>query len=324
MNKTILTLLMLLSFPTASQAHVKWFVTEPFALHRYGLSDPAVLTWMAIVAVLALIAVLLDRSLFKTATSSECVHYRIYRLFLVLIGASLLATSYMGSVLAAHYTANTQYMMNLQVIQAGIGVLFIFNVQAKASSIVLVLIYLFVGIKVGPIEILDYLNVLGIAAFVYCYNSRDLLRQYALPMLRVLTGAGLVVLALSEKLLNPELATAFLADHQWNFMLNLGLNQYSNALFILSVGFMELLFGVLFILGVVTRINTAVISGFLLTSNMTFFLQDELQMALVEIIGHLPLIAAAIVMVIYGAGTKLRLNPISDVKNNTCLTSVNG
>ncbi|MEH6579592.1 MAG: DoxX family membrane protein [Amphritea sp.] len=118
-------------------------------------------------------------------------------------------------------------------------------------------------------------------------------------------GIALIVLAFTEKLLNPEMAMRFLAEHNMNFMQLMGVEAYSDYLFVLSAGLAEVLFGVVLILGVVTRTNILALACFMVASNTYFFMMGSNFNAVLEFFGHMPIFAAAIIFIIYGAGDKL-------------------
>jgi len=71
---------------------------------------------------------------------------------------------------------------------------------------------------------------------------------------------------------------------------------------------MEVVFGTIMILGTVTRLNTLVLSGFLLLSNITFLVQDKKDEALAELIGHMPVIATAVILITLGYGQRLKVS----------------
>ena len=117
--------------------------------------------------------------------------------------------------------------------------------------------------------------------------------MYALPVLRLGTGATLLVLGFTEKILHPEFGINFLRQYDWNFMQLLGFN-YSDYLFTLSAGSVEALFGLIFILGIVTRLNALVVA--------TFFTIPLFFLGPIELAGHVPHFAAVVLLLIFGAG----------------------
>ena len=75
---------------------------------------------------------------------------------------------------------------------------------------------------------------------------------------------------------------------------------------------MEVVFGCILILGVVTRLNTLVIAVFMLLSNITFMFQSNQPAALIELIGHLPIIASAVILLFLGYGQRLKVTTLFD------------
>ena len=96
------------------------------------------------------------------------------------------------------------------------------------------------------------------------------------------------------------LGQAFIANYQWNFMPALGFDWYTDQLFVLSAGAMEVVFGTILILGVVTRLNILVVAVFMLASNITFLVFGQNDHALMELVGHMPIIATAVILLLLG------------------------
>ena len=90
----------------------------------------------------------------------------------------------------------------------------------------------------------------------------------------------------------------------------LGFAWYDDQLFVLSAGVMEVVFGVVLILGVVTRLTTLVVAGLMLLSNAVFILTGRSEEALIELVGHMPVIATAVILLLLGYGQRWKLaNP---------------
>ena len=106
----------------------------------------------------------------------------------------------------------------------------------------------------------------------------------ALPVMRVFTGISILWLAFSEKLLNPQLAAAFLHDRpEFNFMRLVGFNWFTDEFFTYAAAAVEATVGVLLIAGVLPRI---VILFMWVPFNIAIpFLPPE------ELLGHLPILA---------------------------------
>ncbi len=129
-------------------------------------------------------------------------------------------------------------------------------------------------------------------------------KPYSVDSLRIFTGISLVTLGFSEKLFGALYGQAFLANYQWNFMTLLGFDLFNDRLFVLSAGVCEVILGIILILGTTTRLTMLAISGLMLTSNIVFILQGNNKAALVEFVGHLPIIGTALVLILLGYGQR--------------------
>ena len=121
--------------------------------------------------------------------------------------------------------------------------------------------------------------------------------RWALPALRISTGAAILVLAFTEKLLNPALARAFLTAYPtFNFMHLAGFTWFSDDLFITAAAVVEATVGILLIAGVLPRV---VILLMWVPFNAAIpFLPP------VELLGHLPILAVMYVVFLQGVGTE--------------------
>ena len=88
----------------------------------------------------------------------------------------------------------------------------------------------------------------------------------------------------------------------------LGFDWYSDQLFVLSAGMMELVIGVIILIGVITRLTTFVLAAFMFASNVTFLVTGRSDEALSEMIGHMPIIATAIILLLLGSGRGMKLH----------------
>ena len=79
----------------------------------------------------------------------------------------------------------------------------------------------------------------------------------------------------------------------------LGFEHFTNYYFGLYAGVVEVLFGVFFVLGLVTRTTTVALAVFLVT---TLYLLGP-----IELVGHLPHFSIAVVLFVLGSGTRLSL-----------------
>lgn len=308
-------------FPAQAAAHVKWFA-RPDASHagpitQFSIAEPAVQAWIAVILVCVVAALLMDR--FLPAAPRELISFahrrqnEIADLFQVLIGVALLVTAVKGAILAPHLHGTAWTGLLLRFVQGTIGVLLIANKAVRAAAAAMVLLFLASAGLFGFVSSLEYFNFLGVALFLL-FSSFPVdgrlgkrLRPYAAPLLRVHLGVALGVVAWTEKLIDPALAASVLEQHQLNFMKAIGLDAFSDRLFVLCAGCSELIFAVIFLLGLVTRMNTMALVMFLVSSNLYFFAAGKTDEGFLELTGHLPLFAIALMLFVQGSGTRLRL-----------------
>jgi len=293
---------------STARAHVKWFVPldaqPPADFQWYHFSDTAVQFWLVIALLLITLSVYLDTRLPEVKLHSRRWRNALELALRVLTGLSILAAAITGTLIAPHYPVLGFYGHALLVLEAVTAALLL-TPLIRHAGILLIILYAGVALQVGW-QILEYLNVAGVGGYLLLRHWHDerkvVLETYAVPVLRIATGIALVTLGFSEKLLRPDYAEDFVQTYMWNFMYNLGVESYTDHLFVLSAGTMEVVFGIILILGTTTRMNILVVSAFMLTSNFTFFIEGHPQEALTEIIGHLPIIAIALVCLTLGSG----------------------
>lgn len=302
--------------PSSGRAHVRWFVDNENPnvanFEPYALSDPIVLTWIAIALVLIVVAIVLDTKLPSFPIVDTKIRHDVMELMRILAGMSLLLTAYDGALIAPHLVASGGFGLALVFLQAVIGLLLLSNHFLHYASILIFVLFIGMIAQFGFLAAFEYVNIIGIALFLFfnyfpSESIREQLKPYSVDALRIFTGIALVVLGVSEKLYGAILGQAFIAEYNWNFMPALGFEFFDDRLFVLSAGVMEVVFGVILICGVVTRLNTLVIAGFMLMSNVVFLLQERKEDALIELIGHLPVIATALILLLLGYGQRLKI-----------------
>lgn len=302
--------------PLVASAHVKWFVpTAVPPVSSYSLADWQVYFGVIVSAGLAALALFLERRLpWPSAhVSLRCTAFQpyIYSLFSVVMGSALIIFSILGYIFAPNIVAQGRVGGILLVAQGVIGIGFLLGVFVRFFAIALVGLYSAVSAYFGAYHALDTLDIIGISLFLaivgrpmwtlarssWAQSWWMPFRAYAVPLLRVFTGLNLIVLGFSEKLLRPDLGVAFLALHPWNFMEMAGFSGYTDYWFVFSAGIVEALFGFIFIAGFITRINTAVLS--------VFFITTLILLGPVELIAHLPYFAIVAVLLLSGSGERL-------------------
>lgn len=302
--KTAITTLAisLLVAPMATFAHVKWFVTEPTVqVSPFRIAETAVMVWTACFVLALIVAWVLQRHLTTPARVIEFGRKQkntILWIVNILFGLWLLINSFSGTLFipTLELPDGLQPLLWLQGIT---GVTIAVRQFAHLSSMLLVVLYITGSATIGWLAMTEHLFILGIALWLQLQDEKHPWHDWGLPLLRLSVGISLVVLGFQEKLLQPNLAAEFLSTHNWNFMQTIGMTWFDNRLFILSAGMSEVLFGILFILGLITRLNTLALAVFLLSTAAT--------LGITEVFGHLPIFAVALLFIVYGAGEHLVL-----------------
>lgn len=311
-RKVLRWLGLLFAFGSAgiAHAHVKWFVeTEAIVAQEttfFRLDDPFVLTWLAIIVLVLLVAFLLDLLVpepsKKILKKIESWKPAVFRVFEVVIGVNLLIEAYLGAVIAPPFVADTHFTFLLLGLQIFVGFLLVVGLNVQQAAAALLVLYFGAMVQFGVLPLLDEVFMIGVVAYLFLGHDRpkDWLHQYqeyALPLLRVFTGVSLMILAFTEKFLHPELGLNFLQEHPWNFMQMIGIKEFTDLMFVFSAGSMEFLFGAIMVLGLIPRINMAVTA--------VFFTITIILLGPIEVIGHLPIFVTAMVIVLYGGGERL-------------------
>jgi hypothetical protein len=168
-------------------------------------------------------------------------------------------------------------------------------------------------LEFGVSPVLQRIDLLGLAAFVLVAGpgrwSADLERgaareataaeaARAIWALRVAAGVALIVVAFAEKLGNPDMALAFLADHsQFNVAQLVGL-PLGDLEFARLAGAIEVLFGLLLISGALPQ-AVVLVAGVPFNATLWFF-------GTTELVGHLPVYGAMLVLLVYGSDPQRR------------------
>ena len=308
-------------------AHVKWFVPDEEAVVRamhkgpvYGLFEAPVLVWIGLSLAILAAGSFLDKFLpepAKLAAFARSNEKKALLLFQALIGLFLVYIGLTRNIVLvpeiAAVTAATKLLKGVEIVA---GFLLFTNYAPRAGALLILALYLGATALAGRVFMLENVLLIGIAGFIFVRNCPDgpgleRCRPHSVPFLRVCAGISLSVLAFTDKLLFPELAYSFLSVHHWNFMPLLGFPGFTDQLFILCAGVTELLFGLVFILGYVTRVNAAVMTSFFAMSVIAMGVGSgrwEVE--------DLPIYAVALIMVLYGAGNREAAAPAVNVLVN--------
>jgi hypothetical protein len=176
-------------------------------------------------------------------------------------------------------------------------------------------------IAAGPLGMAEFgfwavaqrIDLLGLAFFILCTGAgrwsadvetgraREAMlvdQARAIWALRVAAGIALIVVAFAEKLATPEMAVQFLADHpELNVAQQVGIGM-SDLEFARVAGGIEVLFGLLLISGALSQ-AAVLIAGIPFNATLWFFGANELM-------GHLPIYGAMLVLLVYGSHPQLR------------------
>ncbi len=295
-------------------AHVKWFAEEVVPVRPYEITDFPVLFSILVVVVLVLIGRYLDRKLTLPHwfhNSIQKVAPWVLSLASIGFGLSFLIFSYYGFIFAPNLIVVGEFGKILLGLQTIAGAMILFGFYERVGGLLLIVLF---GLSIknyGAYEMMDTLEMLGFAFYAMIigrpkwhikeshFFSRILhpLHPYGVSLLRIGTGINLMILGFSEKILSPSLTQDFLSKYDWNFMQNIGFTWFTDYWFAYSAGVAEFLFGLFFLLGLVTRISIVALAVFLVT---TLALLGP-----IELIGHLPHFSIACVLFIFGAGSRM-------------------
>lgn len=326
MNRLIIasTILLLSTLSASANAHVKWFVANEgaFANSKFTLDT------ISLLVVFGAIAFLFIASWVEFVSSPGRAKRLLYtpwlqslHMYSLLQGSVLMLL--LGNIIQGHFIApNIPVEHHSQMepfAQALLIVLLVFSSTLFMFATLLLcgaLIYLY-GFDLA----IDYVFEFAAIAIAVglCAPSQSIFKRfqlsvqqrqlYALTALRFGLGIQLCILTIHDKLLYPGLALQFLADYpHFNFMQLVGFNSFSNLHFVLGAGLAEFCFGILLITNIAQRLATSCICF--------FFLLSGLVLGPAELLGHIPIFAAAIVLLLNPApALNLIKKPPFAVKN---------
>jgi hypothetical protein len=230
------------------------------------------------------------------------------RLLAIHAGVSLLAQAARHTYLVpALALPDSPWGAALAIAEGFLGVWLITGVRIRWAAIAVVVAGPLGAIGYGVVPILERMDLLGVALFLVVLSPGPD-RFGAAPMdhdrielatfsLRALVGGALIVLAFTEKLVNPNLALAFLHRYPaFNLARTLGLD-IGDLTFIRIAGGIELLFGLLILSGTMPQL-VVLLAGIPFNATL-FFLGSA------ELIGHLPVYGAMLALLVYGSSREL-------------------
>ncbi|HJQ09587.1 MAG TPA: hypothetical protein VJ840_01020 [Gemmatimonadaceae bacterium] len=230
----------------------------------------------------------------------------------LVIGVHMGVTLLVSGVSRQLFVPNLELPVNLLggvlgMIEIAIALSFIYGALARPAAAALALTWLIGTIVFGPLRLIEHTEILGIAFFIFATGRGPLafdqafthlnkpvarLIPYAVPVLRVALGIGLTVVALTEKIWNFPMATAFLQDHHFNFFPYIGMTSIDDAKFVMIAGTIELIVGLMLIAGTYVRL---VILITLIPFNLSLPF-----MGWRELVGHLPTYGILALLLLWG------------------------
>ncbi len=309
--RVALPLLCLLVLPPAVYAHERWFVpnAQAYPPHWGLLTSPPVLLSVGAALLAVGFLALLRRVVGGDNRFPHIGFLRYYDRSCHLIIAIQTAISLIAAAITMHiFVPNlspglSPFGFFLVAIQLAIAFSFIGGSLSRVGAMTLVVTFCLLFFLFPFWAVLEQTLFLGIALYILILG-RDPSRQgeplaffrrywrLAPVFLRVGVGFSIMWLAFTEKLLNPQLALAFLREYpNFNVAHLLGMNWFTNEYFISASGAVELIIGVTLMSGILPRV---VIFGLLVPFNLTLpFLPAT------ELLGHLPVFASTYVLLFF-------------------------
>ena len=296
-------------------AHQTWFTDGAFPLDWGFAAEAATLGVLGAAVLLTLLVRLLAsrRPGVDVGFLARLVPWMPFAVRLHL-GVSLVGLLSMGAYLSpAMDLEPTVGGIALGATMAVVAVLMVTGWHARAAAGLLVAAGPLGMLEFGVSPVLQRADLLGLAVFVLLAGAgrwsadeergaerergpADLAR--AVWSLRIGAGVALIVVAFAEKLANPEMALAFLAAHPDFNLAQLAGIPMSDLEFARVAGGIEVLFGLLLISGALPQASV-LIAGVPFNATLWFFGTDEL-------LGHLPVYGAMLVLLVYGSDPALR------------------
>ncbi len=308
----------LLLSPFVTFAHVKWFATPEKDTPFYKITDPNVILAIVLGLIIIGLGIYLENKLKVPNRLNASIQKwapKVLSIASIGFGLAFIIFSLQGFIFAPNLPAVGAMGASMLALQFLAGIMILLGLYERVGGLLIILLFILGINEYGMYEMLDTLEMIGFAIYVIIigrpkWKIRDTnliepvthpMHSYGLPILRAGTGLNLIILGFTEKILTPSLTDNFLSTHNWNFMQSLGFEGFTNYWFAFSAGSVEILFGIFFLLGLVTRTTTICLAIFLATTLVL--------LGPVELVGHLPHFSIAIVLLVLGAGSKLVLVP---------------
>ena len=290
--------------------HMRWFVEDqaPQVHQHYSMDMTGYLVVFGALLFVVL-SFVIDRTghtweaftfLERTASRGMGIEWRAIA---VLTGIMLAANAAMDVFLAPNISLPDQGTITVgKYAQMAVAILLIFQISFSVSGILVLVVavltlgyvpvmilvdyvFEFVSLAIALVFVGPNLSAIDRRIFSFLEFNPERFKQFPVPIIRVGVGITLCVLAVHNKLMNPELSIAFLSEYEVNFMPYLGF----------AAGVAELTFGVLLLSGIATRFVTAVLS--------IFFVLTLVVLGMIDLVGHAPLFGIVVLLIHQGSGS---------------------
>lgn len=293
---------------TLLPSHERWFVdSRPAGDWSFFFSPlPLVLTAAVVAVAVAwrLVALRIDHPELPFLAPLGRLAPWVPRLLGVHLGVALLALAATG----AFITPANDHLEGvggnaLLLVEGALGVWLVTGFRLRPAAALVLALGPALALVAGPTALGECANLAAVAAFLVVLapgadnhgavqpDARQL--RLALFLLRVGVGAALIVLAFSEKLTNPGMATDTLERYPALDVFGLVGIDVAPHTFVAIAGAIELLFGLLVISGAFPQVAVLVA---MIPFNATLLLFGQ-----TEMIGHLPVYGVFLALLVYGS-----------------------
>jgi len=269
--------------------HVKWFtVEEAVPLAMTEVITPEFLFWLGVTLVGLLVSAIFNQRILNVGwigrLESKLASFKPYTAHILRVGLALAIILQLveGAYLAPEFHADAVWITVLLAL-ALIGL--IMTRTLWVSGLALLVLYGYAVYEYGWFHALDYVFYLGIVYFLLTY--RTAWRDTAIPVLDAITGLSLAWVGI-EKMTMPTLAYDIIHEFQ---VPTFG---FSVENFVLISAFIELGLAWTFIVGVLNRFVSILVTSVFILTTMVF--------GYTEIVGHTIIHTLLIMFIIQGGG----------------------
>jgi hypothetical protein len=269
--------------------HVKWFtdrITEPLPFAE--VLTPAFLFWLTVTLIGLLVSAVFNTHILRVGfvqgidrTLTGLKPYTVH-ILRVGLGIGILLQLVEGTYLAPEFHSDSNWILIVLII-ALLGL--IFKRTLFISGIALLVLYIQATAEYGIFHTLDYLFYGGIIYYLIVYGSKW--RETAIPVLYALTGISLAWVGI-EKMTMPILAYDIIEKFQ---VPTFG---FSVENFVLISAFIELGLAWTFIVGILNRFVSILVTLVFITTTTVF--------GYTEVVGHTIVHTLLIMFIIQGGG----------------------